>query len=285
MHGYEHLRHPQSTREAVARDLDMALDALARDGVAPDAVADSVGASGGLHARRSRGRGSWRSSGGTRTRTTGAATTRGTMLDALAARRHGGIVLAHDGISVGARRETRAGDRRAGPAAGRDGARARTRTWPAARRLAHADPGRESELPSRGSAGGVTALAVRDVLDEIAANAAALDAQPAFPRAAFAALQRRRRAHAAAHPRRRNGSWCGTVSKADGSVGRIFEGHLNGYERLDARRDRPGGPPARRLGRRPGCPARASRPRTSRTTRSTARRCSAPARAGSTGRW
>ena len=34
----------------------------------------------------------------------------------------------------------------------------------------------------------MTALAVRDVLDEIAANAAELDERPAFPRAAFTAL-------------------------------------------------------------------------------------------------
>ena len=45
-----------------------------------------------------------------------------TMLDHLELR-YGGIVLAHDGISVGARRDTAAGDRRAGSAAGREGAR------------------------------------------------------------------------------------------------------------------------------------------------------------------
>jgi hypothetical protein len=77
----------------------------------------------------------------------------------------------------------------------------------------------------------VTILAVRDVLEEIAANAAALDAQPAFPRAAFAAL---REAGALTPPPTREEEWglVRAVARADGSVGRIFEGHLNGYERL-----------------------------------------------------
>ena len=77
----------------------------------------------------------------------------------------------------------------------------------------------------------MTALAVRDVLDEIAANAALLDAHPAFPHAAFAALGE---ANALTPPPTRGEEWqlVREVSKADGSVGRIFEGHLNGYERL-----------------------------------------------------
>jgi hypothetical protein len=77
----------------------------------------------------------------------------------------------------------------------------------------------------------VTIVAVRDVLEEIAANAAALDAQPAFPDAAFAAL---REAGALTPPPTHEEEWglVREVAKADGSVGRIFEGHLNGYERL-----------------------------------------------------
>jgi alkylation response protein AidB-like acyl-CoA dehydrogenase len=77
----------------------------------------------------------------------------------------------------------------------------------------------------------VTALAVRDVLDEIAANAAELDRNPAFPYQAFEAL---REAGALTPPPTREREWAlvRQVSKADGSVGRIFEGHLNGYERL-----------------------------------------------------
>ena len=77
----------------------------------------------------------------------------------------------------------------------------------------------------------MTIVAVRDVLEEIAANAAALDADPAFPRAAFVALQQ---AGALVPPPARGQEWdlVRAVSKADGSVGRIFEGHLNAVERL-----------------------------------------------------
>jgi hypothetical protein len=77
----------------------------------------------------------------------------------------------------------------------------------------------------------VTALAVRDVLSEISANAAALDAQPAFPHAAFRALKD---AGALTPPPTHAEEWglVRRVAKADGSVGRIFEGHLNGHERL-----------------------------------------------------
>jgi hypothetical protein len=77
----------------------------------------------------------------------------------------------------------------------------------------------------------VTALATQDVLNEIAANAAELDRNPAFPQAAFRAL---REAGALTPPPDRADEWARVreVSKADGSVGRIFEGHLNAYERL-----------------------------------------------------
>jgi alkylation response protein AidB-like acyl-CoA dehydrogenase len=77
----------------------------------------------------------------------------------------------------------------------------------------------------------VTALAVRDVLDEIAGNAAALDQQPAFPHQAFVALGQ---AGALTPPPTREAEWrlVRDIAKADGSVGRIFEGHLNAYERL-----------------------------------------------------
>jgi peptidoglycan/xylan/chitin deacetylase (PgdA/CDA1 family) len=104
VHGFEHLRHPQSSREAVAGDLDLALDALARVGVHPERwripwghLADFtteiaaarqleiVGWDADTH--------DWRGDDAQ------------TMLESLDLR-HGGIVLAHDGISVGARRET-----------------------------------------------------------------------------------------------------------------------------------------------------------------------------------
>jgi hypothetical protein len=76
----------------------------------------------------------------------------------------------------------------------------------------------------------VTALAT-DVLNEIAAEAEALDRVPAFPRRAFAAL---RDAGALSPPATRAEEWAfvRAVSKADASVGRILEGHYNAVERL-----------------------------------------------------
>ena len=77
----------------------------------------------------------------------------------------------------------------------------------------------------------MTALATEDVLLAIAASADELDRNPAFPHAAFGAL---REAGALTPPPDRAEEWARVraVSKADGSVGRIFEGHLNAYERL-----------------------------------------------------
>ena len=77
----------------------------------------------------------------------------------------------------------------------------------------------------------MTALAVQDVLHEIAANAAALDTHPAFPHAAFAALKE---AGALTPPATHADEWglVREVAAADGSVGRIFEGHYNAVERL-----------------------------------------------------
>jgi hypothetical protein len=77
----------------------------------------------------------------------------------------------------------------------------------------------------------VTAVAAHDVLAEIAADAAALDREPAFPHAAFVAL---RDAGALVPPPARAQEWAfvRAVSKADGSVGRILEGHYNARERL-----------------------------------------------------
>jgi hypothetical protein len=64
--------------------------------------------------------------------------------------------------------------------------------------------------------------------DEIAANAAHLDANPAFPTEAMRALT------PLEVPATKGAEWAlvRRVAKADGSVGRIFEGHLNAQERL-----------------------------------------------------
>lgn len=67
-----------------------------------------------------------------------------------------------------------------------------------------------------------------DIIEAIAAGAADLDARPAFPTAAMERLTR------LAPPASRAEEWAlvRRVAKADGSVGRIFEGHLNAQERL-----------------------------------------------------
>ncbi len=68
-------------------------------------------------------------------------------------------------------------------------------------------------------------------LDAIADEASVLDAAPAFPLDAFARL---RRAGALVPPATRGEEWAlvRAVAKADGSVGRLLEGHLNACERL-----------------------------------------------------
>lgn len=66
------------------------------------------------------------------------------------------------------------------------------------------------------------------LFEEIAANAARLDSNPAFPTEAMAALTK------LDTPPTRGEEWAlvRRVAQADGSVGRIFEGHLNAQERL-----------------------------------------------------
>jgi alkylation response protein AidB-like acyl-CoA dehydrogenase len=77
----------------------------------------------------------------------------------------------------------------------------------------------------------MTVIAVRDVLAEIAVQAAARDAAPRFPREAFVALSE---AGALGPPADKGEELAlvRRVAKADGSVGRLYEGHLNAVERL-----------------------------------------------------
>jgi peptidoglycan/xylan/chitin deacetylase (PgdA/CDA1 family) len=104
VHGYAHLRHPFTTREVVARDLDRALGVLELHGVRPawwrmpwGHLADFT----------------WELATERKLRIVGWSTDthdwRGddavTMLDGLELT-HGGIVLAHDGVGSGARRRT-----------------------------------------------------------------------------------------------------------------------------------------------------------------------------------
>jgi hypothetical protein len=75
------------------------------------------------------------------------------------------------------------------------------------------------------------AATLADALSAIARDAPALDAEPAFPHDAFARL---RAAGALSPPDTRGEEWAliRAVAKADGSVGRLLEGHLNACERL-----------------------------------------------------
>jgi alkylation response protein AidB-like acyl-CoA dehydrogenase len=77
------------------------------------------------------------------------------------------------------------------------------------------------------------------VLEAIAAGAAALDAEPAFPRAAFEALAAD---DSLLPPPTRAREWAAVraVARADGSVGRLYEGHLNAVERLVVAGEDPG---------------------------------------------
>jgi hypothetical protein len=76
------------------------------------------------------------------------------------------------------------------------------------------------------------AATLAEALDAIADQASALDAAPMFPHDAFARL---RRAGALTPPPTRVEEWglVRAVAKADGSVGRLLEGHLNACERLE----------------------------------------------------
>jgi alkylation response protein AidB-like acyl-CoA dehydrogenase len=69
------------------------------------------------------------------------------------------------------------------------------------------------------------------VIADIAAGAARLDAAPTFPASAFAGLGRAG-ALAGDAPYARQLELVRTVAAADGSVGRILDGHLNAAERL-----------------------------------------------------
>ena len=78
----------------------------------------------------------------------------------------------------------------------------------------------------------LAAATLADALAAIADEAPALDAAPTFPRDAFARL---RGAGALTQPATREEEWAlvRAVAKADGSVGRLLEGHLNACERLE----------------------------------------------------
>jgi alkylation response protein AidB-like acyl-CoA dehydrogenase len=81
----------------------------------------------------------------------------------------------------------------------------------------------------------VADIGVAGVLEAIAAGAAARDAAPAFPHEPFALLER---AGLLTPAPTRAEEWATVraVARADGSVGRLYEGHLNAVERLAVHR-------------------------------------------------
>jgi peptidoglycan/xylan/chitin deacetylase (PgdA/CDA1 family) len=104
VHGYRHLRHPESTREEVARDLDRALEALQAAGIEPTRWRIPWGHLASFTRPLAEER-SLRIVGWTSDTHDWRGDSAESMRDALQLE-HGGIVLAHDGISVGARRDT-----------------------------------------------------------------------------------------------------------------------------------------------------------------------------------
>ena len=80
----------------------------------------------------------------------------------------------------------------------------------------------------------------QETLETIAAAAPGLDAAPAFPHAAFEALATDGAlgltvsdgAGGSGVTRAREWAAVRAVARADGSVGRLYEGHLNGVERV-----------------------------------------------------
>jgi hypothetical protein len=77
-------------------------------------------------------------------------------------------------------------------------------------------------------------------LEAIAAAAPQLDAHPAFPTAAFQALAGDGALALAGASRTQEWAAVRAVARADGSVGRLFEGHLNAAERLRVHGEDPG---------------------------------------------
>ncbi len=234
IHGYEHLRHPYTPREDVERDIDRALDVIPAT-----TVADPVGAPRRVHAPRSRAERDLEIVGWD-------ADThdwRGDSAEEMLAHLRlepGGIVLAHDGVGTGARRATALETARlVGPLVARARAlgsiparsESRGRSWS---RSATRTSQRDAPRRDRGQRRGAGSSSLRSRRAAMAALDAARDPSHA------------RRGMGAGPPRRE---------------GRRLGGpHLRGPpERRrapQARRHRPRGPLARRLGRGPGAERR-----------------------------
>ena len=264
IHGYAHLRHPYTPREDVEDDIDRALSVIPRR-----RSGGSRGDTSPTTRRRSREQRGLTIVGWDADTHDWRGDSAEAMLEQLRLE-PGGIVLAHDGVGSGARRETAIETARLVPPLVRGSARrkgsspARCKTpWPTSRSRSATRTSRRDAL----------------VFEEIAANAAHAGRAPRVPDG------RDGRADEAATPpttaRRGVGAGPRSVAKADGSR----RAHLRGPpERAGAARGSTGSTPrttGSASGARTRPRTRASR-RTSKATSSTARRCSAPAPAGST---
>ena len=231
LHCARHLRHTEAGHQVIAADTAEALGSLAALGCTPtrwrvpwgvcadwtEQIAEAhglslIGWSADTH--------DWRGDPAT------------TMLNSIEAAIEGeAVVLMHDGLGPGAKRDGCIGDRPPDRPARPDDPRTRLSAGFArcdggntAYRMTRLSPLAPSAPPPSGEAW-------EPALAEIASHAEALDRAPRFPTAALAALAS-------------TGALAGelsfadqlrlvrAVSRADGSVGRILDGHLNAVERL-----------------------------------------------------
>ena len=236
-HCYRHVQHAEQSEAELTSDLATGLRQLASVGVGPRAWRAPWGRETEV-TRRLAGRHGLRLWGWNLDSHDWRGDSAGEMYAAMLAQgglRDGDVVLMHDGLGPGAKRNDCAPDDRADPAADRRG-RAR-------------GAGAGTAFGVRRSAGVSSGLdliadaAPRAPLDQalaaIAAGARDLDREPRFPSEAFAALRRAGALEATVGSARAEepvlAEWAllRQVAAADASVGRILDGHLNAVERLE----------------------------------------------------
>ena len=149
--------------------------------------------------------------------------------------RDGSVVLMHDGVGPGALRE----DCRATAELVAPLVAASAIAWSRTRGPARFDAGLPGSLMGQATAAALHSTGVEGAIREIGAAAGELDREPRFPAEAFVALGRAGAlAFTVPGPDGARPSiaeeWAllRSVAAADGSVGRIFDGHLNAVERI-----------------------------------------------------